>query len=100
MVEILCAALPGAGPEAIGHFFFAIDPTRFRDEGAVEADVDALAARLRATRPIDPAGRCWSPGTRSARRASAGCEGGIPLSRSVIEDMRTVARGSGVPFDL
>ena len=47
-----------------------IDPTRFRDEGAVESDVDALAARLRSCSSDRPrparAGRRGS-GARGAR---------------------------------
>ena len=98
MIEILCAALPGG--RSIGHFFFAIDPTRFRDEGDVESDVDALAARLRATRPIDPGRSVLVAGDPEREARKRRLESGIPLSRSVIEDLRTVARGSGVPFDL
>ena len=98
MVEILCGALPGG--QGIGHFFFAIDPNRFRDEGAVESDVDVLAARLRAARPVDPGRPVLVAGDPERETRERRLEGGIPLSRSVIEDMRSVARGSGVPFDL
>ncbi len=98
MVEILCSALPGG--HGVGHFFFAVDPTRFRDEGDVESAVDALGARLRATPPIDPGRPVLVAGDPEREARERRLESGIPLSRSVIEDMRTVARGSGVPFDL
>jgi LDH2 family malate/lactate/ureidoglycolate dehydrogenase len=98
MVEILCAVLPGG--QGIGHFFLAIDPSRFREEGGVESGIDALAARLRATRPIDPGRPVLVAGDPEREARERRLESGVPLSRSVIEDMRTVARGSGVPFDL
>ena len=98
MVEVLCAALPGG--EGIGHFFFAIDPTRFRDEGAVASDVDALVRRLRGTRRIEPGRPVLVAGDPERETRAHRLEGGIPLSRSVIEDMRTVARRCDVGFHL
>jgi LDH2 family malate/lactate/ureidoglycolate dehydrogenase len=98
MVEILCSALPGG--QGIGHFFFAVDPSRFRAEGVVEADVDALTGRLRAARPLDPGRPVLVAGDPEREARERRLESGIPLSRSVIEDIRAVARGSGVPFEL
>lgn len=98
MVEILCSALPGG--EGIGHFFFAVDPSRVRDDGVVESDVDALTRRLRAARPLDPGRPVLVAGDPEREARERRLEDGVPLSRSVIEDMRTVARGSGVAFAL
>lgn len=98
MIEILCAALPGG--HGIGHFFFAIDPARFRDQRAVESDIDELAATLRAARPLDPGRPVLVAGDPEREARERRREIGIPLSRSVIEDMRAVARSAGVPFDL
>jgi LDH2 family malate/lactate/ureidoglycolate dehydrogenase len=98
MIEILCAALPGG--QRIGHLFVAIDPTHFREQGAVESDVDTLASRLRATRPIEPGRPVLVAGDPEREARARRLECGIPLSRSVLEDLRTVACASGVPFDL
>lgn len=102
MVEILCAALPGETGQGkrVGHFFFAIDPTRFRDEGGVEDDIDALTDSLRASRPLDPRRPVMVAGDPEREARDQRLRTGVPLSRSVIEDMRAVARGSGVPFEL
>lgn len=102
MVEILCATLTGeTGPRRrVGHFFLAIDPTRFRDQDGLEDDVDALTDSLRAGRPLDPGRPVMVAGDPERAARDRRLDAGIPLSRSVIEDMRVVAHGSGVPFEL
>jgi LDH2 family malate/lactate/ureidoglycolate dehydrogenase len=102
MVEILCAALPGpAGRDhAIGHFFVAIDPASFREHGNAEEDFDALTDSLRAGRPLDPSRPVMVAGDPEREAREWRLHAGIPLSRSVLEDLRAVARGCGVPFEL
>ena len=99
MVEILCGALPGE-PRQDRPFLPRDRSDAVSEEGAVESDLDALADRLRGTRPIDPGRPVLVAGDPEREARERRLESGIPLSRSVIEDMRTVARGSGVPFDL
>ena len=106
-VEILSSVLPGrrsrdntpAGA-SVGHFFLAIDPRRFRDEGGFEADLDGMIDSLHACPPLHPSQPVLVAGDpeRAAYAERRRC--GIPLSRSVVEDIRTVARASGVPFVL
>src|SRR5262249_12481910 len=67
MVNILTSALGGPsmttapmhttrpGPMALGPFFLALAPGRFRDPAEFRADVAAFCDTLRATRPADPA---------------------------------------------
>jgi LDH2 family malate/lactate/ureidoglycolate dehydrogenase len=106
VVEILSASLAGPGcgrgvrsAGRVGHFFLALDPRRFGDAGAFEADVDGLIDVLHAAAPIDPgqpvlvAGDPEHATYRERRR-------GIPLCRGVIEDLRAVARASAVRFML
>jgi LDH2 family malate/lactate/ureidoglycolate dehydrogenase len=102
MVEILCAALPGSTERNhdVGHFFFAIDPVRFREYGKVEEDIDALTESLRTSRPLDPRRPVMVAGDPEREARERRLRDGIPLSRSVIEDLRTVARGCRVPFEL
>ena len=102
MVEILCAAVPGSagGEQEIGHFFIAIDPARFREHGSAEEDIDALTDSLRGSRPLDPRRPVMVAGDPERKARERRLHAGIPLSRSVIEDLRAVARGSGVPFEL
>lgn len=106
-VEILSAVLSGArGPRTrgavagVGHFFLAIDPARFRDDGGFGGDLDALLESLRASRPLDPARPVLVAGDpeEAVREERGGA--GIPLPRGVLEDLRAVARAAGVPFTL
>jgi LDH2 family malate/lactate/ureidoglycolate dehydrogenase len=116
MVEILSTVLSGdvytrtrdegrrhRAEGTVGHFFLALDPAAFRgtggeEEGGFARDLDDLLGALRATTPLDPRQGVLVAGDpeRAARRA---CEArGIPLARAVVEDLRSVARASGVRF--
>ena len=76
-------------------------PRRFRDEGEFEADLDGMIDSLHACRTAAiRASPCSSRATRSTRPTPSATAPAFPLSRSVIEDIRTVARASGVPFIL
>ena len=107
-VEILSAILPGkrsagdgAAPGAeVGHFFLAIDPRRFRDQGAFEGDLDGLIDALHGCTPLDPRQPVLVAGDPEHAACAERRRAGIPLSRSVVEDMRRVARASGAPFIL
>ncbi len=99
MVEILCGALsPAAGGSAIS------SSRSIRRAFARRGPSNPTSTRWRpgsgATRPIDPGRPVLVAGDPEREARERRLESGIPLSRSVIEDMRTVARGSGVPFDL
>ena len=104
-VEILSAALVGAPPfghdageSRVGHFLLAIDPERFRDGGAFGADLDALLDSLRACPPVRRARPVLVAGDPEHQTCAERRRRGIPLSRSVVEDIRTVVRAAGVPF--
>jgi LDH2 family malate/lactate/ureidoglycolate dehydrogenase len=103
-VEILSSLLPGSrsaaaggGGSGIGHFLLALDPGRFRDGGEFEADLDRFVDSLRACAPLDPSRPVLVPGDPE-RAAAQLRRTGIPLTRSVVEDLRGVALGSGAPF--
>jgi LDH2 family malate/lactate/ureidoglycolate dehydrogenase len=104
-VEILSSVLsgqrsepaPGAGGN-VGHFFLAIDPARFRTEGDFGVDLDVLIDALRACAPMDPKQPVRVAGDPEYAAYAERRNSGIPLARGVIEDLRSVARSSGVPF--
>jgi LDH2 family malate/lactate/ureidoglycolate dehydrogenase len=108
MVEILSSTLSGHRPRqggaqtdaSAGHFFLAIDPDRFRDEGAFASDLDVLVDSLHACAPVDPSRPVLVPGDPEHAAFAERRRDGIPLSRNVVEDLRAVARRSGVPFTL
>jgi LDH2 family malate/lactate/ureidoglycolate dehydrogenase len=89
MIEVLC------GSDGVGHFMLAIDPERFGGR-----DVAALAADLRGTRPLDPRRSVLVPGDPERAAARDREANGVPLSRGVLEDIRLVAKRTGVPFTL
>jgi LDH2 family malate/lactate/ureidoglycolate dehydrogenase len=91
---------PPSFHRAVGHFFLAIDPRSFRDGTEFEQDLDGMLDALRATKPIDPNEPVLVPGDPEHRTRAERDREGIPLTRSVVEDLRAVAHDSGVPFIL
>ena len=112
MVNILSACLSGStlitdpmhqkqsfGMD-IGHFFLALNPTLFREEGAFEHDVTALCDALRGTVAVDPAQPVMVAGDRERRTASVRMREGIPVGPGLLAKVREVAEKSGVAWVL
>jgi LDH2 family malate/lactate/ureidoglycolate dehydrogenase len=110
MVNILSACLSGStlitdpmhmkqpfGMD-MGHFFLALNPTLFREEGAFETDVAALCNALRATPPADPAVPVMVAGDKERMNAERRLRDGIPVGPGLLAKIRQVAEESGVPF--
>jgi LDH2 family malate/lactate/ureidoglycolate dehydrogenase len=106
-VQILAALLPGtavarSGDERrpVGHFFLALDPASFREQGALAGELDDLIDSLHDATPASPGQPVLVPGDPEERVFAERSVQGIPLSKGVFEDIRTVATASGVPFVL
>ncbi len=106
-VEILSALLPGlAVPDGrdvrrpVGHFFLALDPSRFRERGVLAGDLSELIDSLRDAPRADPRQPVLIPGDPEDQILAQRSVDGIPLSRGVFEDIRGVAIASGAPFVL
>jgi LDH2 family malate/lactate/ureidoglycolate dehydrogenase len=113
MVQILSSALTGGSfspvrnreargpvPHNIGHFFLAIDPRAFRDEGELERDVDEVIDVLTGSRPSNaqrPVQVAGDP-ERAARRERE--VSGIPMPEALLTQLRAIAGKAGVPFAL
>jgi LDH2 family malate/lactate/ureidoglycolate dehydrogenase len=105
VVEILSSILPGleaatpsAGRRPVGHFLLALDPARFRPEGSLSADLDDLLDSMHRAAPANPNRPVLVPGDpEELIRAKRGAQG-IPLPKSVVEDIRAVAIASRAPF--
>lgn len=82
MVEVLSTTLSGSffaatrpqeHPDAprhnVGHFFLALDPKAFTDEGEFESGLDSMLAALRGRGVRTKARRCWWRETRSSRNS-------------------------------
>ena len=96
-MEILSTVLSGGH---VGHCFIAIDPRRFRNDGEFETNLDTLIDALHACPPLDADNPVLVPGDPEYLAADERRVQGIPLSRSLIEDVRSVALAAGVPFVL
>src|SRR5262247_3855884 len=113
MVHILGGALSGASfspirnrtqkpsdPHNIGHFFLAIDPRCFRDEGAFEDDLDQVIDVLHSTRPADPAQPVLVAGDPEMATRAERLEHGVPVPDDLMVQLRGVVTRAGVPFVL
>ncbi len=107
MVQILSATLCGAAfaaageegrPVEIGHFFLALDPAAFRDDGRFEDDLDDALDLLRATPPADPERPVLVPGDPEAAAQEERLHNGVPLSNVLLDELREICARAGTPF--
>jgi L-2-hydroxycarboxylate dehydrogenase (NAD+) len=117
-VDVLSALLSGAnwGPFAppfalrqalperevgkgIGHFFGAMRVDAFREVDEFKAQVDDFIRTLRATRPAPgPAGPLLPRDPERAAQKERDAHG-VPLLPAVLDDLRDIARLTGVPLE-
>ena len=95
-VEILSRVLGGGRGGDVGHFFLALDPTRFTED--FDDGIDSLIDDLRATPPLDPSQAVLIPGDPERAAAGERRNEGIPVARAVVEDVRWVAAQAGAEF--
>ena len=113
MVHILGGTLAGASfsplrnrtqresdPHNIGHFFMAIDPGAFRDEGEFESDLDDVIDVLHAARRADPTQPVLVAGDPERLTRAERLEQGVPVPDDLMTQLRGVAAAAKVPFVL
>jgi LDH2 family malate/lactate/ureidoglycolate dehydrogenase len=111
MVHILGGVLSGASfspirnrtqsagdPDNLGHFFLALDPQLFREEGEFEADLDAVIDVLHAVPPADPALPVLVAGDPEAESRARRLREGVPIPPMLAERLRAVCEECGAPF--
>lgn len=111
MVHILGGALVGAAfspvhkrtwtpdkPQNIGHFFLALDPKAFREEGEFEAELDTILDVLHATPPADPAEPVLVPGEPEDIMRAKRLTEGIPVPDSLDALIRGICERCGAPY--
>jgi len=111
MVHILGGTLAGASfsplrnrtqrdsdPHNIGHFFMAIDPGAFRDEGEFESDLDDVIDVLHGAKRADPAQPVLVAGDPERLTRAERLEQGVPIPDDLMEQLRGVAASAKVPF--
>jgi len=111
MVQILSATLAGGSftpirrrtqgrgdPDGIGHFFMALDPTAFRDEGEFEHDLDDVIDVLHAATPTSPDEPVLVAGEPEAIARAERARTGIPVPASLADRIRAICERAGAPF--
>lgn len=114
MVDVLCGPLAGAAwsvrisgargddvAAGIGQFFLAWRIDAFRDRGAFFAEIDDMAAQLRATAVAAGSDReVIFPGDPELAAEAENDRLGIPVRAEVLAELRGLAETVGVPFEL
>ena len=88
------------GPENIGHFFMAMAPDFFRDEGQFESDLDDVIDFLHDTPPVDPDKPVLVAGDPEAATREDRLQNGVPIPDMLDEQLRDVCRNANVPYVL
>ena len=106
-VQVLAGVLAGAtfaplrrveDHDDIGHFFLAVDPTLFREDGGFEADLGTVIDTLHDTPPITPDLPVLVPGDPEAASHTDRSVHGIPVSEVLLERLRHVSQQCGAEF--
>ncbi|MBI5068123.1 MAG: Ldh family oxidoreductase [Deltaproteobacteria bacterium] len=111
MVQLLSSTLSGASfspvrnrtrpagsPDDIGHFFLALDPRAFREEGAFEADADLVLDALRATPPAEPSLPVLVAGDPEEAARAARTAGTLAVPAPLAEQIRAICGRCGAPY--
>ncbi|NQV58275.1 MAG: Ldh family oxidoreductase [Alphaproteobacteria bacterium] len=107
MVEILCSMLPGTpfigamddnSEHHTGHFFLAIDPAAFREEGEFETELDAMIDHLHGLSPSDPDLPVLVPGDPEDSAHADRLANGVPIPAMLMQAMADVCRDANVEF--
>jgi LDH2 family malate/lactate/ureidoglycolate dehydrogenase len=85
-------------PDDLGHFFMALDPKAFRDEGEFEDDMDTVIDVLHNARPVDPAEPVLVHGDPEAMICEDRLKNGVPIPPALAEKIKGICERSGVPF--
>jgi LDH2 family malate/lactate/ureidoglycolate dehydrogenase len=113
MVHVLAGTLAGASfspirnqtqktsdPHNIGHFFMAIDPRAFREEGAFEEDLDQVIDVLHNAKRVDANQPVLVAGDPERANKKERLEQGVPIPDDLMEQLKAVAKNANVPFVL
>jgi len=114
-VDIFCAVLSGAAyatlvypktsdgkplPANLGHFFGAWRVDAFRPADEFKADMDDLQRRLKNTPRAEGQDRVYIHGEKEYEMTEVYRREGIPLNPKVADDLKAIARETGVKWDL
>ena len=119
MVDILCCVLSGAnwGPFAppfalrqeiptrnvgkgIGHFFGAMQIDGFIEKNEFKKQIDEWIRVFRNTKPAPGTHGPLIPGDPEREAEAIRSQEGIPLLKSVVDDLLDISRKTGIPFQV
>jgi len=106
-VDLLCGVLSGAAfngdtviswpsPNNLGHSFVAIDPACFMPLDEFKSRIDEEIRKMHDSARARGVARIWVPGERSQLTRAERLKTGIPMLRSVIENLRELGRKMGM----
>lgn len=111
MIQILASTLTGGSfspirnrtqkpgePDNIGHFFLAIDPRFFREEGEFEQDLDVAIDVLHQTPCADPDEPVLVAGDPEAEARAERLRDGIPIPPKLADYIRDICARSGAAY--
>ncbi len=107
MFEILCSIMTGAafgddtlGDKNLGHFFMALDITRFMPAEMFASRLDEYLANIHSGEPIRAGERIFVPGEIEAETSAKRRVHGIPLPSDQVAEMIEIGERLELPFDL
>jgi LDH2 family malate/lactate/ureidoglycolate dehydrogenase len=109
IIDIICGILTGtvltggvkettdmSGPTKTGHFFSALDISRFTDVKVFKGKVDQVIRNIKSLPAVDE-GQVYMPGEIEYLCSRRRKEEGIPLGYDVIDLLNSLATRYGVP---
>jgi LDH2 family malate/lactate/ureidoglycolate dehydrogenase len=113
-MDILCGILSGAqfgpylgnmwndfvNPQNVGHFFCAIDISKFTDAGVFKKRIGQMIRDIKALPKNEGVGEIFLPGEIEQRRRAERKADGIPVEDVVYEELRALGQKYGVEFSL
>ena len=85
-------------PDNLGHFFMAIDPKAFREDGEFEDELDDAIDYLHAVPPVDPASPVLVAGDPEAAKRKERLENGIPIPVTLAAAIEAICKRAEVAF--
>lgn len=87
-------------PQDVGHFFIAVDISKFTDPDLFRDRMDTMTAEIKSLPKKDGVREIMVPGELEYRRKEERKKNGIPLSTVVYEELRALSKRYQVPFTI
>jgi LDH2 family malate/lactate/ureidoglycolate dehydrogenase len=108
IIDLLCGVLTNtiltggvktvtdmSGPAMTGHFFSALDVSKFIDINLFKANVDQVITNIKGFPPVNEGGKIFMPGEIELLAEQKRREEGVPLAQEVVDSLNAVAARHG-----